>query len=84
MNMSVDEKLRFIVEGRSIRVYAPGEVSEEQLRHEMGFWLAARFQQRILPQPGGIVLVNRERNGNGQNKSTENWAFLMPAADGVL
>jgi nitroreductase len=41
MDMSVDEKLGFIFERRSIRVYAPGEVSEEQVQKLLAAAMAA-------------------------------------------
>jgi nitroreductase len=41
MDTSVDEKLGFIFERRSIRVYAPGEVSEEQVQKLLAAAMAA-------------------------------------------
>ena len=41
MDTSVDEKLRFILERRSIRVYAPGEVSEEHVQRLLAAAMAA-------------------------------------------
>ena len=41
MNTSADEKLSFIFERRSIRVYAPGEVSDEQVQKLLAAAMAA-------------------------------------------
>ncbi len=60
MNANVEEKLRPIFERRSIRVYSPGEVSEEQVRTMLSAAMAA--PSAAAKYPWRFVAVrNREK-----------------------
>jgi nitroreductase len=59
MDTSVDEKLGFIFERRSIRVYAPGEVSEEQVQKLLTAAMAA--PSAAAKYPWRFVVVRKRQ-----------------------
>ncbi|SPE52299.1 putative NADH dehydrogenase/NAD(P)H nitroreductase AF_2267 [Verrucomicrobia bacterium] len=59
MNTSIDEKLRFILERRSIRVYSPGEVSEAQVHTLLAAAMAAPSAAAKYPWHF-VVIRNRQ------------------------
>ncbi len=59
MNTSVDEKLGFIFERRSIRVYTPGEVSEEKVQKMLAAAMAAPSAAATYPWRF-VVVRNRQ------------------------
>ena len=59
MDTSVDEKLGFIFERRSIRVYAPGEVSKEQVQKLLAAAMAAPSAAAKCPWRF-VVMRNRQ------------------------
>jgi nitroreductase len=59
MNASMDENLGFIFERRSIRVYAPGEVSQEQVKKLLAAAMAA--PSAAAKYPWHFVLVRNRQ-----------------------
>ncbi len=66
MNASIDQKLRPIFERRSIRVYRPGEVSEQQVRTMLSAAMAA--PSAAAKYPWRFVVV---RDGQTLSKIAE-------------
>lgn len=82
MNTSVDEKLRFIFERRSIRVYAPGEVSEEQVQKMLAAAMAA--PSAAAKNPWHFVVVRDQQTLARIAAALPHGQMLATAALGIV
>ncbi|MGO8928800.1 MAG: nitroreductase family protein [Limisphaerales bacterium] len=81
MDTSVDEKLGFIFERRSIRVYAPGEVSEEQVQKLLAAAMAA--PSAAAKYPWRFVVVRKRQTLSRIAAVLPNGQMLASAALGI-
>ena len=81
MSTSVDEKLRFIFERRSIRVYAPGEVTEEQVRTMLAAAMAA--PSAAAKYPWHFVVVRNRQTLARMTAALPHGEMLASAALGI-
>ncbi len=82
MDTNVDEKLGFIFERRSIRVYAPGEVSEEKVQKLLAAAMAAPSAD--AKYPWRFVVVRNRQTLSKIAVVLPNGQMLVSAALGIV
>ncbi len=81
MNTNVNEKLDFIFGRRSIRVYAPGEVSEEQVKKLLAAAMAA--PSAVAKYPWHFVVIRNRQALSRIAAVLPNGPMLADAALGI-
>lgn len=81
MSTAVDEKLGFIFGRRSIRVYSPGEVTEEQVRNLLAAAMAA--PSAAAKYPWRFVVARRRETLSQMAAALPHGQILRDAALGV-
>jgi nitroreductase len=81
MNADLDEKLKFIFERRSIRVYSPGEVTEEEIRKMLAAAMAA--PSAAATYPWRFVVVRNRQTLSRMAEALPHGQMLRDAALGM-
>jgi nitroreductase len=82
MNTQVDEKLRFIFERRSIRVYAPGEVEEAVVQKLLSAAMAA--PSASAKNPWHFVVIRNRQTLSRMSEALPYGQMLAKAALGIV
>jgi len=82
MSATLDEKLGLIFERRSIRVYAPGDVSEEQVDKLLAAAMAA--PSAAAKYPWRFVVVRNRQMLSGMAAALPHGQMLASAALGIV
>jgi len=81
MNMNMDEKLGFILGRRSVRVYAPGEVSEQAVQKLLEAAMAA--PSAVAKDPWRFVVIRHRQTLARIASELPNGQMLATAAVGI-
>jgi len=82
MSTTPDEKLKFILGRRSIRVYAPGQVSESEITRLLQAAMAA--PSAVAKDPWRFVVIRKKETLSAIAVALPNGAMLATAPLGII